>query len=307
MNYSTGDIEIYEEQDMYEDTFDEEQTNPSYVIHDYVGRPINVPQVSTKVPPAYDGRTSWFAYEEAVDEWCDVTELEARKQGPALRNRLEGEAVVYKPLLDRDLLCHEHGVAYFKRTMRPNFVKGTQSVFLWRLFQLWRLNRGSADLLRWIGRMAVTKKRLEEAWMDVFVPMEGTDPVFLQMVDEALRTGRRRDPQEEGQEFLDTLNGLGREQHRGAFPFTDNLFTLIFIVLADLNETQRERLTSHLSLRGIALPGYTFSVVSEAMIELFCAPRSSLEWPGYRTGSTAVRSFCVIEEGTMDEQSGFWV
>ena len=31
--------------------------------------------VTTKIPPRYDGRTSWFAYEEAVDDWVDVTEL----------------------------------------------------------------------------------------------------------------------------------------------------------------------------------------------------------------------------------------
>ena len=46
-------------------------------------------QVTTKVPPAYDGRSSWFAYEDAIDDWVDITELEPEKQGPALRNRLE--------------------------------------------------------------------------------------------------------------------------------------------------------------------------------------------------------------------------
>jgi len=31
--------------------------------------------VTTKIPPKCDGRTSWFAYEEAVGDWVDVTEL----------------------------------------------------------------------------------------------------------------------------------------------------------------------------------------------------------------------------------------
>ena len=35
-----------------------------------------------------------------VDDWCDITELEPEKRGPALRNRLEGEAQQYKRLLD---------------------------------------------------------------------------------------------------------------------------------------------------------------------------------------------------------------
>ena len=33
-------------------------------------------QVTTKVPPSYDGRGSWFAYEDAIDDWCDITELD---------------------------------------------------------------------------------------------------------------------------------------------------------------------------------------------------------------------------------------
>ena len=38
-------------------------------------------QVRTKVPPAYDGRSSWFAYEDAIDGWVDITKLETVKQG----------------------------------------------------------------------------------------------------------------------------------------------------------------------------------------------------------------------------------
>ena len=72
-------------------------------------------QVTTKVPPSYDGRSSWFAFEDAVDDWCDITELEPEKRGPALRNRLEGEAAIYKRLLDREALKNkEDGVRYFK-------------------------------------------------------------------------------------------------------------------------------------------------------------------------------------------------
>ena len=41
--------------------------------------------VTTETQPGYDGTTSWFAYEEAIDDWCDVTELDPEKQGPALK------------------------------------------------------------------------------------------------------------------------------------------------------------------------------------------------------------------------------
>ena len=55
-------------------------------------------QMTTKVAPAYDGRTSVFAFEDAIDDWCDITELEAERRGPALRNRLEGDAAQYNML-----------------------------------------------------------------------------------------------------------------------------------------------------------------------------------------------------------------
>ena len=63
----------------------------------------HVTSVTTKIPPSYDGKTmTWFAYEEAIDDWCDMTELEKEKWGPALKSRLIGDAAVYRPLLDRD-------------------------------------------------------------------------------------------------------------------------------------------------------------------------------------------------------------
>ena len=39
--------------------------------------------MTTKVAPAYDGRTRFFAFEDAIDDWCDITELEPEKPGPA--------------------------------------------------------------------------------------------------------------------------------------------------------------------------------------------------------------------------------
>ena len=70
------------------------------------------------------------AFEDAIDDWCDITELEAEKRGPALRNRLEGDAAQYKRLFDRDLLRDPvEGVNDFKRFLRLHFIKGAQTVF----------------------------------------------------------------------------------------------------------------------------------------------------------------------------------
>ena len=46
-------------------------------------------QVTRKVASAYEGKTSFFACEDALDYWRDTTELEPEKRVPELRNRLE--------------------------------------------------------------------------------------------------------------------------------------------------------------------------------------------------------------------------
>ena len=98
----------------------------------------------------------------------DITTLAAERQGPSLKNRLCGDAAVYKPLLDRDLLRDaDTGVRYFKVTLRPHIVKGVQAVFLWRFYQFLRCYRGQQDLLRWIGRLSVIRKRVQDSWMNL--------------------------------------------------------------------------------------------------------------------------------------------
>ena len=51
------------------------------------------------------------------------------------QNRLVGDAGMYKGLLDREFLRVADGVKYFRDTLRPHFIKGAQSVFLWRFYQ----------------------------------------------------------------------------------------------------------------------------------------------------------------------------
>ena len=52
--------------------------------------------ITTKIPPVFEVSTSWFKYEELIDDWLDLTVLEAGKRGPALENRLVGDSAVYK-------------------------------------------------------------------------------------------------------------------------------------------------------------------------------------------------------------------
>ena len=60
--------------------------------------------VTPKVAPSFDGRTSWFAYEEAIDYWLDITTLALDKWAPSLKAILVGDASIYKLLLDRESL-----------------------------------------------------------------------------------------------------------------------------------------------------------------------------------------------------------
>ena len=49
--------------------------------------------MSPKVPPGFDGRSSWMAYEELILDWEDITVLDNGKRGPALKSRLFGDAM----------------------------------------------------------------------------------------------------------------------------------------------------------------------------------------------------------------------
>ena len=86
--------------------------------------------LATKVPPLFDGSTSWFKYEELIDDWLDLTVLEAAKRRQALKNRLVGDAEMNQRLLDRGSLSATNGVKCFRDTLRPHFIKEAQSVFL---------------------------------------------------------------------------------------------------------------------------------------------------------------------------------
>ena len=123
--------------------------------------------ITTKIPPLFDGSTSLFEYEELIDNWLDLTVLEAEKRGPSLKNRLVGDAEMYKGALDCESLRAADGVKYFRDTLRPHFIKGAQSVFLWRIYQFTRARRGNVEMVKWIGKLSLLLKRLKDSWMDM--------------------------------------------------------------------------------------------------------------------------------------------
>ena len=61
-------------------------------------------KMTPKVPPQFDGQSSWFEYEDLIDDWLGITTLDADKHGPSLKNALIGSASLYKSMLDNALL-----------------------------------------------------------------------------------------------------------------------------------------------------------------------------------------------------------
>ena len=149
--------------------------------------------ITPKVAPSFDGRISWFAFEDAIDDWLSITTRAPDKCAPSLKAILVGDASIYKPLLDRERLRDPNdGVDYVKNEFRPHFVKGVEAVFIFRFYQLQRFYRGSQDLQRWIGRLQVLRKRSIDAWMDTFRvdPPENPD---VQQVLQAENAGLQAD------------------------------------------------------------------------------------------------------------------
>eukprot|EP00435_Cladocopium_sp_Y103_P016351 s3256_g4.t1 len=125
-------------------------------------------RMTPKVPPQFDGQSSWFEYEDLIDDWLGITTLDPDKHGPSRKNASVGAASFYKPMLDNALLRDpDRGLAHFKDTLRPYFVKGVNHVFLWRFLQLFRTYRGQNEFVHWIGRFEIAQKRLLASWSDL--------------------------------------------------------------------------------------------------------------------------------------------
>ena len=299
---------------------DDEETNQQHADHpDGMALAVDRDHHSTgicmtpKVPPTFDGQSSWFEFEDLIDDWMGITTLTPERLGPSLKNALVGAAEFYKNMLNNADLRHpENGVRHFKDTLRPYFVKGVNHVFLWRFLQLFRCYRGNQEFVLWIGRFEVTSRRVLTAWMDLFhhdIP-EVTTVEFFALLTPAVRQQINdiQDPEEARRQLIEIreqqINVL-RNAHRQQFPLTDNLMSLVFLVQADLNENQRERFVTSMSLRQIDMAQYTYLQVKQLFMELFCTTRTGIADPTIRHVKWS--TFLVIEEGEYDGETGYWV
>ena len=91
-------MEDWEQNEQHPETWD---SFPSYQV---LAMQNAAHPVTTEVPPGYDHTTSWLKYSDAVEEWCDLTKVEAKRRGPAIAARLTGRAELFKERLDRERL-----------------------------------------------------------------------------------------------------------------------------------------------------------------------------------------------------------
>ena len=146
-----------------------------------------------------------------------------------MKNRLTGDAEVYKSLFDRNLLKTTDGVRHFKEVLRPHFVKGAQSVFLWRFLLLMRTTRAHTEFVRWIGKFTVMKKRVLESWMDLMPEYHKQSLNYLADVArkntenaQATPPGPVIDPADDT--VFDEWKGRMRAKHATGFPLGEDLF-----------------------------------------------------------------------------------
>ena len=91
--------------------------------------------ITIKIPLSADGSTYWFKYEELIEDRLDFAVLDEIDRGPALKNRLVGDAEMDKGLFNWVSLRAADGVKYFLDLLRSHFVKEDNDVFLWTLSQ----------------------------------------------------------------------------------------------------------------------------------------------------------------------------
>ena len=287
----------------------------------YTEETLNV-SMTAKQPPSYDGKVSWFRYEELVDDWVTITTVEASKRGPLLKSRLTGDAYMYKAVLQNDLLQDpDEGVNYFKNTLKKYFLKGATNVYLYRLLSFFNHRRQNQEFLIFTSKFEILLMRLKAAWMDLMPIFTAQSPSFRQSVQDAnARTiarhqqaaGVRAPPpallnEDDPTVLRQYIQGM-QDRQRDAFPFGDNLIAQFFIIQSELSGQQRERLTSAMSFRNISLENYSYEMLKTHYHELFITTRTSIQDPSIRPqGDSRSNTFFIIEQGEYEGEEGFWV
>ena len=178
------------------------------------------------------------------------------------------------------------GISCFKDTLHPYFVKGANQVCLWLFMQLLRTWRGNGEFVSWVS------KKVMETWMGLLHLSAVPQPNDFNFADilsrrQCLLLQGLQDPNERREsaekirtEHIDAM----KQAHRQTVPLSDNLMSLIFLVQSDLNEQQRERFVTSMSLRQVSVNNYTYLAVKGLFLDLFCGAAAGTADPSIRRG-----------------------
>jgi hypothetical protein len=197
------------------------------------------------------------------------------------------------------------------------------------------------DITMWILSWSIEQKRLTDSWVDIapvvtdFADQEYRDTVARE--NNLLTANAQREHQQYSILYRDPMTGnpvqpvyanpifhdpaalltmdhcntdYVRPAHQRRFPIADHLMTLIFLANSDLSEQQRERLTSHLALRGIMMPDYTLELKFTPFRTRFTSTKTGISDPSIRSGglerSSKHRSFFLfgLESSTAKKDIG---
>ena len=166
-------------------------------------------------------------------------------------------------------------------------------MFLWRFMQIFKLHRGGNDMMQWIAKMPIPRRRVEEAWMSLIDPVDQTDAGFQQFFIAAQtqaanlvqQGGGDQAQQQAAAQAVDAATELTNyndhlaQNHRTQFPLGTNLWALVLIVLSDLSEHMRERFMTTLTMRNQSMANLTPNDLHRISMDLYCTPASALESP----------------------------
>ena len=166
-------------------------------------------------------------------------------------------------------------------------------------------------MVTWIGLFDITMRRLQNAWMDLYRDYPAPQTVeFTNTLTAAQRAEiaamDAEDRPDAVQQIWNQRTEAARQAHQAAFPLPGNLIAMIFIVQADLNEQQRERLVSAMNAQNTPMKNYEYQAVETQFLQLFCVSRTSISDPQlqHRPSGRRRRTYFIEEHGTMDGEEG---
>ena len=234
-----------------------------------------------KVPSQFDGQSSWFEYEDLINDWLGITTLDADKHGPSLKNA----ASFYKSMLDNALYSEIRIVASpILRTHwdpTPYFVQGVNRVFLWRFLQLFRTYRGRHEFVHWKGRFEIAQKRLLASWTDL---IDLTDLPDVGTAEFLAALALSKSSQWWRENELPS-NPSRTNNHESASTASKCISIVRQLDVIDLFSAIRPEwattwmFVSSMNIRQMAMPQYTYLQVKQLFLELFSVSRTGVADP----------------------------